>query len=85
MIEKELGYLSQVVAYPSGSFDDRVTRIVQEVGYHGALTTVPGAIRPASDFYRLPRVAIANDVLNNSHNQFSESRAEFHFARHLWS
>jgi peptidoglycan/xylan/chitin deacetylase (PgdA/CDA1 family) len=85
MIKKELGSFSQVVAYPSGSFDDRVTRIVQEVGYRGALTTLSGAIRAASDFYRLPRVSIANDVLNNSHNQFSESRAEFHFARHLWS
>ena len=46
--------------YPSGRYDPLVARVVQEAGYVGSTTVVPGWASPAEDPYRLPRIRVLN-------------------------
>jgi len=45
--------------YPSGDYDDRVVRAVEESGFSAATTTRRGRATVAGDLYRLPRVLVA--------------------------
>jgi peptidoglycan/xylan/chitin deacetylase (PgdA/CDA1 family) len=44
--------------YPSGHYDARVVEAVQEAGYRGSTTVVPGWARTSSDPFRLPRLRV---------------------------
>jgi len=41
-IKQELGFWTDSIAYPSGAFDEVVTRLVGACGYAHGLTTRPG-------------------------------------------
>lgn len=41
-LKRELGSVLPILAYPAGAFDDRVTRILEQEGYHLAFTTARG-------------------------------------------
>jgi hypothetical protein len=58
-LERELGVLTEAVAYPSGAFDDEVVRIAREEGYRLGFTTVRG-VNPlgAADPMRLRRINV---------------------------
>lgn len=45
-------------AFPSGDYDARVIRAIQEAGYRSAWTTEPRFRSPTEDPYRMPRVSI---------------------------
>jgi peptidoglycan/xylan/chitin deacetylase (PgdA/CDA1 family) len=47
----------QFIAYPAGSYDERVVEAAKETGYRGAMTTVPGFAEPGRPF-RLSRVRV---------------------------
>jgi peptidoglycan/xylan/chitin deacetylase (PgdA/CDA1 family) len=83
-IAAHVGYVPDMLAYPSGNFDDRVARIVAESGYRAALTTIPGALNADCDPYRLPRIAIADDVLSDVHGDFSGHRLRFQLVRSVF-
>lgn len=83
VIAERLGTESEVIAFPSGSFDDRVQNAARENGYRAALSTIPGALRKNCNPFCIPRVAIASDVLNDTMGKFSTARAEMHFLRAL--
>ena len=48
-------------AYPSGRFTRELERLLGDLGYRGALTEVPGFVRPGSAPYALDRVRIDHD------------------------
>jgi len=41
-LERELGSVLPILAYPAGAYDDRVVKILEEEGYHLAFTTAKG-------------------------------------------
>ena len=55
VLEGHLGYPINWMAYPYGTFDERVARAVQAAGYIGSATTLPGAMQYRSRFLYLPR------------------------------
>jgi peptidoglycan/xylan/chitin deacetylase (PgdA/CDA1 family) len=47
-------------AYPFGDYADETVRLVREAGFQSACTTDADAVRPSSDPFRLPRMAVAD-------------------------
>ena len=58
VLEDELGHEIRHLAYPHGSFDDRVRAEAEQAGYLSACTTQPGKVLPSDDALALPRVKI---------------------------
>ncbi len=58
VLEQALGHEVRHVAYPHGSFDDRVTRLADLAGYRSAYTTQPGKATAADSAMALPRVKV---------------------------
>ncbi len=56
-------------AYPSGRFDDRVARIVAEVGHRAAFTLVGGVASRDADAMRIPRVGV-HDGMGRTAGEF---------------
>lgn len=56
VLEDVTGHAVQSVAYPHGSYDERVRRIVAQAGYTTAYTTQPGKALGGDDPLALPRV-----------------------------
>lgn len=48
-------------AYPAGRYSPSLERLLGELGYHGALTEIPGFVTPASAPYTLERIRISHD------------------------
>jgi peptidoglycan/xylan/chitin deacetylase (PgdA/CDA1 family) len=48
--------------YPNGNFTNRLSEMVQETGYHLAVTTQPGWNRHGESLYTLRRIAIHQDM-----------------------
>ena len=48
-------------AYPSGRVTPALERLLADLGYHGALTEVPGFVKPASRPFALERVRVDHD------------------------
>jgi peptidoglycan/xylan/chitin deacetylase (PgdA/CDA1 family) len=48
-------------AYPAGRFTPALERLLGDLGYHGALTEVPGFVTPASRPFALERVRVDHD------------------------
>jgi len=48
-------------AYPAGRYTAALGRLLSDLGYHGALTEVPGFVRPGSAPYALERVRVSHD------------------------
>jgi len=55
-----IGCTTTAFAYPYGAHDDTTVEIVREAGFERAVTTTWGAVTPASDPHRLPRLSIAD-------------------------
>ncbi len=54
-LEQHAGYPVNWVAYPYGTFDDRVVSAARSAGYVGAVTTLPGSSQYKSRLYHIPR------------------------------
>ena len=48
-------------AYPAGRFTPALERLLGDLGYHGALTEIPGFVTPASRPFALERVRVDHD------------------------
>jgi len=56
-------------AYPNGNFTDRIAEMVEESGYHVALTTQKGwnqVARERGEFYKLKRIGIHQDMTSTN-------------------
>lgn len=58
-LEEGLGCAVRHVAYPFGSFDERVRAMTEEAGYETGCTVAAGVARPADDLFSLRRVPIS--------------------------
>jgi peptidoglycan/xylan/chitin deacetylase (PgdA/CDA1 family) len=59
----------RLLAYPSGAYDDEVTRTARSVGFRAAFTTLRGLASASVDALTLPRIGLHDDI--------SATRAEF--------
>ncbi len=48
-------------AYPAGRYSPALERLLGELGYHGALTEIPGFVTPHSAPYTLERIRVSHD------------------------
>jgi peptidoglycan/xylan/chitin deacetylase (PgdA/CDA1 family) len=48
--------------YPNGKYDERVVRMVEEAGYHLAVTTENGWNHPSTPLFNLQRIGIHQDM-----------------------
>lgn len=58
ILEQELGHEVHHLAYPHGSFDERVQAKAREAGYLSAYSTQPGKVLPNDDVLAMPRVKV---------------------------
>jgi peptidoglycan/xylan/chitin deacetylase (PgdA/CDA1 family) len=58
VLEDELGHPVRDLAYPHGSYDDRVIAEAREAGYLSGCTTRPGKALPYDDVLAVPRVKV---------------------------
>jgi peptidoglycan/xylan/chitin deacetylase (PgdA/CDA1 family) len=62
-LEREIGAVPPVFAYPAGGHNDVVVRILQEAGFRLAFTTLRGAVRfPLRDPLRLRRINVGRNT-----------------------
>ena len=57
-IEKELGHQINYMAYPTGTYNLHIAKLVQEAGYKAAFTIKYGNVDKASNIYALERVPV---------------------------
>ena len=57
-IEKELGHQIDYMAYPTGTYNLHIAKLVQEAGYKAAFTIKYGNVDKASNIYALERVPV---------------------------
>jgi peptidoglycan/xylan/chitin deacetylase (PgdA/CDA1 family)/GT2 family glycosyltransferase len=57
-LEAALGVPVTLFAYPYGSYDERIRRLVREAGFEAACTITPGPNWPATDPFELRRVEV---------------------------
>lgn len=73
-VQSETGTKSALFAYPSGSYDARVRRLTEQVGYSHAVITKPGGVEKNYDRLLLPRIPLDSTVLCDDVGRFSEGR-----------
>jgi peptidoglycan/xylan/chitin deacetylase (PgdA/CDA1 family) len=61
VLEDELGHEVRHLAYPHGSYDERVREEARAAGYLTACTTQPGKVLPRDDRLTLSRVKVEGD------------------------
>jgi peptidoglycan/xylan/chitin deacetylase (PgdA/CDA1 family) len=62
-LEREVGPVPPVFAYPAGGYNDAVVRIVQEAGFRLAFTTLRGSVRfPLGDPLRARRINVGRNT-----------------------
>lgn len=59
-LEDLVGAPTSAFAYPYGAHDDTTVALVREAGFERGVTTTWGAVTPASDPYRLPRLTVGD-------------------------
>jgi peptidoglycan/xylan/chitin deacetylase (PgdA/CDA1 family) len=57
-IRRAFGVRADAFCYPAGRFDAAAEAAVRAAGYRAATTELPGAARPGSDPYALPRIRV---------------------------
>jgi peptidoglycan/xylan/chitin deacetylase (PgdA/CDA1 family) len=80
-LEQHLGKKVDSLAYPTGIFDERVTREAAAAGYTIAVTTESRAVGADAKPLLLPRVAIDSGVVNDATGRFSAARTRLHILR----
>ena len=80
-LHQELGDHLDVLAYPNGSYDERVVKAASACGYRACVTTQFGTAHPETDLFRLPRIPVDTGVVGDNDGRFSPARARVHVLR----
>jgi len=80
-LEQHIGKNVDTLAYPTGIFDERVTREAAAASYTIGVTTESRAVVPSANLLLLPRIAVDNAVVNDAHGRFSAARTRLHILR----
>ncbi len=71
VLELELGKPIRAFAYPNGTWDERVRKMVVEAGYECAFTTERGWYRPGSDRFAVRRIMLHEGMVTGPNGKFS--------------
>jgi peptidoglycan/xylan/chitin deacetylase (PgdA/CDA1 family) len=82
MLEEKVGHPVRSLAYPSGSFDQRVRAWASEAGYQWAFTIRPGTFSEHDDPLTIPRSVLHEGNITSPWGNFSP--AMFHFRLTGW-
>jgi len=83
MLEDKLGEETTLFCYPNGKegdFDDGTKQMLQDAGFYGALSAIPGLIAPDSDPLALKRIGVTGHM-NYWHFMASLSGLQLALAR----
>ena len=61
-LEDELGVVVETFCYPNGKYNSEVLDAVEEAGYAGATTTIPGYFNPKKSVFKINRFLIENSL-----------------------
>jgi len=64
-LQKNLGIKNDIVIYPYGSYNDLAIQTLQQLGMIAAVSTDPGTNECLSNIYKLPRVRVGNEPLED--------------------
>lgn len=84
-LQKNIKSEPRYLAYPNGSYDERVIRLAQELGYKAGFTTRRGKVKADPPRFTLPRIPLDNGVANSADGIFSEARMRMHILRESWA
>ena len=61
-IKQHLGHVPKAIAYPVGSYHDKVKQIAQDTGYIFGLAVTQSIYKPnIHDFFEIPRLELYNE------------------------
>lgn len=85
ILRKKLGQPINFFCYPRGAFTPLVQKLVQQAGYIGACSTLPGAVHSNSNRFALPRTYISkDDSLEDFRKKLSGAYDVLHLGIQLW-
>lgn len=64
-LKTNLGLDNTIVVYPYGSYSDLAIQTLQQLGMIAAVSTDPGTDECLSNIYKLPRVRVGNEPIEN--------------------
>jgi peptidoglycan/xylan/chitin deacetylase (PgdA/CDA1 family) len=64
-LQKNLGIKNDIVVYPYGSYNNLAIQTIQQLGMIAAVSTDPGTNECLSNIYKLPRVRVGNEPIQN--------------------
>ena len=64
-LKKNLGITNDIVVYPYGSYNDLAIQTVKQLGMIAAVSTDPGTNDCISNIYKLPRVRVGNEPIED--------------------
>ena len=64
-LKTNLGIDNKIVIYPSGSYSDLAIQTLQQLGMVAAVSTDPGTDECLSNIYKLPRVRVGNEPIED--------------------
>ena len=71
MLEQKLGKRVRGFAYPNGTWDERVRKMVKEAGYECAFVTERGWHRRGTDRFAIPRIMLHEGMVTGPSGKFS--------------
>jgi peptidoglycan/xylan/chitin deacetylase (PgdA/CDA1 family) len=85
VLTEQLGHPVEFFCYPRGAFSPTVQKLVQQAGYTGACSTIPGAIHFDSNRFALPRTYIGkDDSLEDFRKKLCGAYDVLHLGVQLW-
>jgi peptidoglycan/xylan/chitin deacetylase (PgdA/CDA1 family) len=73
-----VGTVAQFLAYPNGAYNSHTILIAREIGFTHAFTTETGLVCRGINSFTMPRIAMENSFITNSHLALHAPRARFH-------
>ncbi len=70
-LEHRLGKRVRAFAYPNGTWDQRVRKMVEEAGYECAFTTEKGWHHPGADRFTIRRIMLHEGMVTGPNGKFS--------------
>ncbi len=71
LLEQKLGKRVRAFAYPNGTWDQRVRKMVEEAGYECAFTTEKGWHHPGADRFAIRRIMLHEGMVTGPNGKFS--------------
>ena len=81
IMEQKLGRTVDLLAYPNGSYDDRVISVARDAGYRAALAVQPAEIGGRADLFALPRMPVSQNLSAGLFGKFSRAMFMFNLRR----